>query len=54
MFFETTYLASKYNTVEDKDPARMNENIKSKIKTKNILHKQYIQNGTWLSFLKTL
>ena len=32
-------------TVNDKDPVWMNENIKSKIKTRNLLYKQCTQNG---------
>ena len=39
------YIPSKYITIDDKDPVWMDENIKSKIKTKNLLYKQYIQNG---------
>ena len=38
------YVPNKYITIDDKDPVWMNENIKSKIKTKNLLFKQYIQN----------
>ena len=44
-------------TIDDKDPVRMNELIKSKIKTKNLLFKQCIQNGRFESdfvFLQTL
>ena len=44
-------------TIDDKDPVRMNEIIKSKIKTKNLLFKQCIQNGRFESdfvFLQTL
>ena len=44
-------------TIDDKDPVRINENIKSKIKTKNLLFKQYIQNGRFESdfvFLENL
>ena len=37
------YLPNKYITVDDKDPEWMNEIIKSKIKIKNKLYKQYIQ-----------
>ena len=39
------YVPSKYITVNDKDPVWMNENIKSKTQTRNLLYKQYIQNG---------
>ena len=38
-------MPSKCITVNDKDPVWMDENIKSKIKTRNLLYKQYIQNG---------
>ena len=31
------YVLNKYNTFDDKDPVWMNENIKSKIKPKNLL-----------------
>ena len=44
-------------TIDDKDPVWMNEITKSKIKTKNLLFKQYIQNGRFGSdfvFLETL
>ena len=34
------YVPRKYVTVNDKGPVWMNENIKSKIKTRNLLHKQ--------------
>ena len=34
----------KYITVDDKDPVRMNETIKSKIEAKNALYKKFIQN----------
>ena len=43
------YVPNKYITIDDKDPVWMNENIKSKIKTKNLLFKQYIQNGRFES-----
>ena len=43
------YVPNKYKTVDDKDPAWMNETIKSKIKTKNKLFNQYIQNGKFES-----
>ena len=40
----------KYITVNnDKDPVWMNENIKSKIKRRNLLYKQYIQNDRFKS-----
>ena len=38
------YVPNKYITIDDKHPVSMNEIIKSKIKTKNLLFKQYIQN----------
>ena len=34
------YVPNKYITIDDKDPVWMNEIIKSKIKTKNLLFKQ--------------
>ena len=43
------YVPNKYITIDDKDPVWMNEIIKSKIKTKNPLFKQYIQNGRFES-----
>ena len=43
------YVPNKYITIDDKDPVWMNGNIKSKIKTKNLLFKQYIQNGRFES-----
>ena len=51
------YVPNKYRTIDDKDPVWMNEIIKSKIKTKNLLLKQYIQNGRFESdfvFLQAL
>ena len=51
------YVPNKYITIDDKDPVWMNENIKSKIKTKNLLFKQNIQNGRFESdfvFLENL
>ena len=39
------YVPNKYITIDDKDPVWMNDIIKSKIKTKNLFFKQYIQNG---------
>ena len=35
--------------MDDKDPLRMNEIIKSKMKTKNKLYQQYVQNGRFES-----
>ena len=43
------YVSNKYITVDDKDLAWMNEIIKSKMKIKNKLYKQYIQNGRFES-----
>ena len=43
------YVPNRYITVDDKDPVWMNEIIKSKMKTKNNLYKQYIQNGRFES-----
>ena len=40
------YVPNKYITIDDKDPVWMND-IKSKIKTKNLFFKQYIQNGSF-------
>ena len=37
-------MPNKYITVDDKDPVWMNEIIKSKMKAKNKLYKQYIKN----------
>ena len=39
------YIPNKYITCDDKDLVWMNENMKSKIKSKNLLYKQYTQNG---------
>ena len=39
------YVPNKYITVDDKDPIWMNGIIKSKMKAKNKLCKQYINNG---------
>ena len=38
------YVPNKYITIDDKNPAWMNDNIKAKVKTKNLLSKQYMQN----------
>ena len=43
------YVPNKYIAVDDKDPVRMNETIKSKITAKNVLCKKYIQNGRFES-----
>ena len=43
------YVPSKYITIDDRDPVWMNELIKSKIEKKNMLYKQYIQNGRFES-----
>ena len=39
------YVPHKSITIDEKDPAWMNETIKSKIKTKNKFYKQYIEDG---------
>ena len=46
------YVPNKYITIDDKDPAWMNEIIKSKMETRNKLYQQYIQNGRFESDLK--
>ena len=43
------YVPNKYITVDDRDPVWMNEIIKSKMKAKNKLYKQYIKNGRFES-----
>ena len=43
------YVPNKYITVDEKDPVWINEIIKSKMKTKNKLCKQYMQNGRFES-----
>ena len=43
------YVPNKNITVDDKDPVWMNDFVKSKIKIKNLLFKQYIQNGRFES-----
>ena len=39
------YVSNKFITVDDKDPVWMNEIIKSNVKAKNQLYKQYVKNG---------
>ena len=39
------YVPNKYITCDGKDSVWMNEQIKSKIKSKNLFYKQYIHNG---------
>ena len=39
------YVPNKYITIDDKDPVKMNEIIKFKIKAKYNMYKKYIQNG---------
>ena len=39
------YVPNTYITCDDKDPTWTNENIKSKIKSKKLFHKQYTQNA---------
>ena len=43
------YVPNKYITTDDKDPVWMNETIKNKMKVRNNLFKQYIQNGRFES-----
>ena len=43
------YVPNKYITIGYKDPLWMNKIIKSKVKTKNLLFKQYIQNSRFES-----
>ena len=39
------FVPKKYVTFDGKDPVWMNENIKSKIKTKNKLYQEYVKKG---------
>ena len=51
------YIPNKYIGIDDNDPVWMNETIKSKIKAKNKLYKQYIENGRFegdFVFIKTM
>ena len=51
------YVPNRYIIIDDKDPVWMNKIIKSKIKTKILLFKQYLQNGRFeidFMFLETL
>ena len=41
----SNYMPNKYITIDDKDPAWMNESIKLKIKAKDNMCKKYIQNA---------
>ena len=43
------YVPNKYTTIDDKDPVWMNETIKLKIKTRDKLYKQYVENGRFES-----
>ena len=43
------YVPNNYITIDDKDPVWMNETIKNKMKERNNLFKQYIQNGRFES-----
>ena len=43
------YVHNKNITIDDKDPVWMNETVKNKMKVKNNLFKQYIQNGRFES-----
>ena len=51
------YVPNKYITIDEKDLVQKNDTIKAKIKTKNLLFKQYIQHEIFESdfgFLKAL
>ena len=51
------YVPNKYITIDEKDLVQKNDTIKAKIKTKNLLFKQYIQHERFESdfgFLKAL
>ena len=43
------YVPNKYITIDDKDPVWMNETIKLKMKTRDKLYKQYVENGRFES-----
>ena len=43
------YVPNKYITIDDKDPVWMNETIKLKIKARNKLYKQCVENGRFES-----
>ena len=43
------YVPNKYITIDDKDPVWMTETIKLKIKTRDKLYKQYVENGRFES-----
>ena len=43
------HVPNKYINIDEKDPAWMNETIKSTMKAKNRLYKQYIDNGRFES-----
>ena len=45
----SNYMPNKYITIDDKDPAWMNEAIKLKIKAKDNIYKKYIHNGRFES-----
>ena len=45
----SNYVPNKYITIDDKDPAWMNEAIKLKIKAKDNIYKKYIHNGRFES-----
>ena len=42
--FSVNIIPNNYITVDDKDPVWINKTKKSKIKAKNVLNKNYIQN----------
>ena len=39
----TNYIPNKYITIDDKNPVWMNDTLKARIKTKNILFKQFMR-----------
>ena len=43
------FVPNKYITIDDKDPVWINETIKNKMKVRNNIFKQYIQNGRFES-----
>ena len=51
------YVPNKHITIDDRDPVWMNDTIKAKIKTKNLLFKEYVKNKRFendFDFLKAL
>ena len=45
----SNYVPNKYITIDDKDPVRMNETIRLKIKAKDNKYNKYLQNGRFES-----